>query len=382
MRKIGILTYFWAENPGTFLQAYGMQKAFERRFPGDRVELINYATRRLGFQWRRRHIYPPYLLEDIRWHRIYGRCQREHFRMSPTGIVTQDYGKAAAFIEAGGYDLIVVGSDTVLQLLESSAATGQPSIYWLPPGLKCRKAACAASASTLVCDALDAGMRKKLADSIAAFDLVGVRDDATWELMEALGLKGDLRLERVPDPTFTVQIDPGPAQALVRRLGLDFSKPTLGENLPRIPLCNALIDHYRAKGFQVVSLIGKANADVSLRALSPFEWAGLQRYFRLTITDRFHGTIFSLRSGVPSVVVDYWRNTTPSGLSKTFSVAKQFGMEQTNYVNLDQVTDLQELIGIADRAMTTFDAPKVAQKVDGLRRQFDAFADKVAGLLG
>lgn len=30
MKKIGILTFFRDENPGTFLQAYSSQKAFER----------------------------------------------------------------------------------------------------------------------------------------------------------------------------------------------------------------------------------------------------------------------------------------------------------------------------------------------------------------
>lgn len=39
-------------------------------------------------------------------------------------------------------------------------------------------------------------------------------------------------------------------------------------------------------------------------------------------------------------------------------------------------------IRTADRAMTSFDAPKVRQMADDMRRRFDAFADKVAGLLG
>ena len=46
-------------------------------------------------------------------------------------------------------------------------------------------------------------------------------------------------------------------------------------------------------------------ADYCLTDISPLEWAGIFRYFSLTITDRFHVSIFSLKNGVPVVAVDW-----------------------------------------------------------------------------
>ncbi len=42
MKKIGVLTYFWGDNPGTFLQALSMCQVLMKYFPQDTIELIDY----------------------------------------------------------------------------------------------------------------------------------------------------------------------------------------------------------------------------------------------------------------------------------------------------------------------------------------------------
>ena len=71
MKKIGILTYFWTNNPGTFLQAYSTLEALRKRFPNDRVELIDYRRRKVHFRPNRRSIWLGQLVKDIRRHAIY-----------------------------------------------------------------------------------------------------------------------------------------------------------------------------------------------------------------------------------------------------------------------------------------------------------------------
>ena len=381
-RRIGILTYFETDNPGTFLQAYAMLTSLRRRFPGDRVELIDCRQRRSRFRPHRRDLWPPNLIEHVRRRLIYNRCRRQHFDVSPRGIVTFDYDEAAAFLADQGYDLIVVGSDTVFQMRPFCAQTGRPPIYWLPPDLTCLKVACAASGNMLTGDSVDEPIRQQMAASIQAFDVVGVRDDLTLQLMEALGLGGDRRLVMVPDPTFTLDLDPAPAAAVAKCLGLDQKRPVLGVSLPTKPLTDALVAHFRAKGFQAVSFGAKKHGDLSPYALSPFAWAGLYGHFRLTLTDRFHGTVMCLLNATPVVAVDCSRNRyAPSGLSKTYTLMRQFGMERTHHVNLDRVKDAGEVVRLAEVAMEQFDAAKVRQTVAAMRARFFAFLDRVAGLL-
>jgi len=386
MRKIGILTFFGSDNPGTFFQAYCLLKALERRLPKDRVEIVNYRVQRAGFtvslRPHRRDIYPPNFIEHVRHWRIIRRCYRECLKFGPTALVTCDYDRAAAFLAEQRYDLIVVGSDTILPFLRIHRARGQVPIFWLPPGLRCRKVACAASSDYTTYDSLDEQTRGKLAESIQAFDLIGIRDEMTRQLMNALGLEGDGRVEMVPDPTFTLPIDPVPAAALAERLGIDRSGPTFLAQLPAGPIPDALIAHLRGRGFREVSVAGKPSAHYHVYAILPFEWAGFYRHVDLTLTDRFHGSLFSLRNGTPVVAMDCEKHRyLPSGLSKTYCLMKEFGYERTHHMNTDRIADVQEAIRILDGAVASFDPERAQATAERKAREFNTFLDKVADLL-
>ena len=47
-------------------------------------------------------------------------------------------------------------------------------------------------------------------------------------------------------------------------------------------------------------------ADVYLPELTPFEWAVVFSFFKITFTRYFHGTIFSLKNGTPTISIDDW----------------------------------------------------------------------------
>jgi hypothetical protein len=381
-KKIGILTYFWADNPGTFLQAYATLYAYRKRFPEHRVELVDVRYRRNLFRPNRRDTSLKCLVTHWHYHGLLKRCRRQHLAMSPRGIVTQDYEAAAAYVEAQRYDLVVVGADEILQMLPKYLARGQPPIYWLPPSLACRKVVCAGSAGTTLYENLSEPMRQRLAESIHAYDLVGVRDDVAYTLMEQLGLKGDPRLQRVPDSTFAWPIDPQPAAEAVKRFGLDVARPTVGINAP-VNEANVLrlLDHYRSRGYQLVSLAAPSPADYWLWFISPFEWAGIYRYFQFTLTDRFHGSAFSLRSGRLPIGLDFNTQYTAAGLSKKHSLLKEFGLAETAHINVDRVKDFDELLARCEAAIAAFDAGKALDTAVQLGRKYEAFLDQVAGLL-
>ena len=381
-RKIGILTYFWTDNPGTFLQAYAMLQAVQRRFPEARVELIDIMHTRDRFKIWKRYLIPWRFVEGWQRYRICLRSKAEHFVKSERSLITTDYEEASRFIESLRYDMIIVGSDTVWEMLPIHRARNQMPIYWLPPRLKCKKAACAVSANVMTADSVDAEMRLRMAESLAAFDLVGVRDDVTWNLVRALGFKDDSRLERVPDPTFVWDIDYTDIDAYLAAKRKDLSGPVLGLNVPDA-IGEPLARHYRSKGFQIVGLNHVGYADWAPWAFTPFAWAGIYKYFSAVVTERFHGTVFSLKNGTPVVTLEIKspKYVTPGGLSKRYSVLKEFGMQDTNLINAEKMCDPDHVIAVLDRAMVGFDREAVARKAEEMRRRFNGFLDRVAGLL-
>ena len=61
----------------------------------------------------------------------------------------------AKYILSQNYDLIIVGADTVLEILPKHFRLEQVPIYWLPPKVKCKKIMFSASAGALTYDILD-----------------------------------------------------------------------------------------------------------------------------------------------------------------------------------------------------------------------------------
>lgn len=381
MQRIGVLTYFWMDNAGTFLQAYATLAAVQRRFPGARVEMIDCKNTPRRFRFWKRYVLPWRLLEGIRRYGIFKQHVAEYLPLSERGVVTRDYDEATRYIQSLNYDLVIVGSDTLWEVPPAYRAEGRMPIYWLPPRLTCRKVALAISANAVTCDDLDDAMRARMAESLAGFDLVGVRDDATWNLVRGLGIEDESRLERVPDPTFTLDVDYRHIESLLAAKRIDLSGPTVGVNLVDA-VGRPLARHYKARGFRIVALNDVPYADWNPYALSPFAWAGVYRYFDAMVTERFHGTVFSLKNGTPVVTmeVNLPGHRTPDGLSKRYSVLKDFDLLGTNYLDAETMWNIERVIATVDSAMAGFDREAAARKVEEMRERFNRFLDRVARL--
>ena len=231
--KIGLLTYFWSNNPGTFLQAYATLRALKERFPNDRVELVNCRYRRVYFPPSRRHIKPSQLIGDIKRYLIYINIRKKYFMTGTEILITRDYNRALEYIEKQRYDLIVVGSDTILQFSPFHLHNNSMPIYWLPPELKCKKVMCASSARALKYEQLSDAHRKALKEYANDFDLMGVRDDSTYNLIKEVGLRDESKLQMIPDPTFSLDIDYSLIDNVIKNKGIDFSKPTVAFHLQK-----------------------------------------------------------------------------------------------------------------------------------------------------
>ncbi len=383
MRKIGILTYYWGTNYGTFLQAYTTLKAIQDKFPDDQVELINYKHIDDSFRFCLGHLNIAKLLKLYKSHCIFKDAQKEFLVESLSSIVTEDYDAVSEFINAGNYDLVLVGSDTVLDLFREFRIKVPLYTYWLSPQVKCKKVIFAASSGNVTCEMIDGKTQKILKDSVNKFDLIGIRDTMSYDFIKTLGLDDVGKMELVPDPTFLYQVDHSYIESYLARKNIDLSVPTIGVGLScRLQVCKEIIGYYKSKGFQIVSWGFNKYADRCFTDLSPFEWTGLFKYFKLTVTDRFHGSIFSLKNGTPVVAIDYLPGRyTEEYLSKIYCLCKMFDLAHSNHINLKQMNNRDNVFQITDSAMKNFDVQDVNQKIEQFTDSIKEFLNKTYSVL-
>lgn len=383
MKKIGILTYFWAENSGTFLQAYATQEAFRKRLAGHRVELVDYKHRRAGFKLSRNHLHPVRFYKYFIKYRLYRQARERHLVLSPESLISTNYEKTLSFVKRLGYDMLVAGADTILQLLDHHRRDGTVPIYWLPPELGGIRVMCGSSCRALTITDLTDSQRAIMKRSINAMPLIGVRDDATYEMIRLLGLDDESKLERIPDPTFSLKIDASYAERFVQRKRLDFSCPSVLIALPDSYLLGPeLARCYQSRGYRVFSFGNASYADVELPDVSPFEWAGLYKYFDLVLTDRFHGSLFSLLNGTPAVTIVCRREAmTSRGQSKYASLWELFGLERTNWINGTECTEIDAVVDKIDKGAEAFRVAPLQEKLNVLKNEYLDFVSRVASLL-
>lgn len=380
MKKIGILTYFWADNPGTFLQAYATQEAFRKCFPDSRVELVDYKHRRVYFKPGRRHIDPRQLYRDFRRYRIYQRAQAEYLNLSAMSLTGCDPQQTIDFINGLDYDMLVAGADTILQLLPHHRQHNSVPVYWLPPELKGARVMCGSSCRALTLADLTEPQRAKMKMCVNTIPLLGVRDQATYDLILSLGLEDQSKLRQIPDPTFSLDIDHSHAEAFVQRKKLDFSRPCMLIALPATyPPARQLAEHFRSQGYRIMVFGNAPYADIKVPDISPFAWAGLYKYLDAVITDRFHGSLFSIRNHTPAVSIICGKHQiSGAGNSKYASLWKLFGLEQTNWISGVECTDFDAVLKKITDGFEAFRAVSLDNKLDALKNEYLDFVKQIA----
>jgi len=379
MRRIGLLTYYWTENPGTIMQAFCTYNALRRHFPDDPIELVNYRSWRYWWRPNLSYITPRQWGRDTVRMLKYRKARKSLLPFGRQSLVTTDYERSQAFLREQDYDVLVVGSDTLLELHRFGPDT--VTAYWLAPDIRARKVMCAASARSTSLGDLSEFQRRTLEASVRGFDLLGVRDSATYELIRGLGGQPD-KIEIVPDPTFTYDIDYGPAETYLRKKRLSFERPTVILHMTRqFTWAADLADAYRARGYQVVSLRPARYADYICNDISPLEWAGLFRGAKLVITHRFHDTLFCLKNLTPLLtVLPRVSYETSGGHSKYDGLLKMFGMSETHLIRDHSGATVRQILDAGERSMGTHNPQVIRRGLARYQGQYEGFIHKAAAL--
>lgn len=251
-----------------------------------------------------------------------------------------DYDQEEFKVFAESYELIVVGSDTILVDLKKN---GNYGLMWLL-GVNTNKLLFAASAAPAKYELSDNEVRM-LHESFATFKLLGVRDSVTFDLLSRkLGL-GD-KVYRQFDPTYLIP-EGHFSLPLYLKCKLNFVKKT-----HKIALVNfgdgfrekrSVTEYLQKKGYYVISTLRNEWADSNIMTLSAFGWAALFRYVDITITERFHDSVFTLRNNKPVIAIDWAEDRfAADGSSKTKCLLEDYGLSNMHYTykgNIDVLTN-------------------------------------------
>ena len=354
MKKIGILTYFSGVNPGTYLQALSVYRSVRKVYPNDFVEIINYryfvdAKRPCFSSSSLRSLYNDFC--KIRKYHI---CESQ-LPLSKNKLLSSNYQSAISFNIKQNYDVIYVGSDTTLELFR--APDDEITPFWLSEEVQAKKIFIAASARGTDFKDLSNSQKDKLTNALNSFDAISVRDEATKRLMNAL-IGTDKNIVKLSDPTFAFDIDYSYADIYVKSKKLDLVKrPLICLHLIRDmkhkdEFCKLLKNH----GYTIASLRAARYVDILVNDLSPFEFAGIFKYFDVLLTNRFHDTVFSIKNDTPVITfptAQYYQNA--NGESKHSSLLSDFGLLDTNFIpNINELSpnEIYQKIDLVRETMT------------------------------
>lgn len=353
--KIGILTYHQSVNNGAVVQAYSLSKRIKNDFPHADVKIIDYRMPCVdeGYSYTLKSFYKgatlrsflgksKLLLKDPDYLKRM-RKRTEVFNsvlnvLPLTEKVINDNGtdELVKYVNSN-FDILIVGSDAIWNYV----SRGFPSAYLPDKKVTVKKLSYAAS-----CYGMDFFTRSDIEktaikEALNDFSFIGVRDDATKDFVRWSG--SGTQPVHTCDPTVFLDvndlpIDENDLREKLRKRGFDFSRPSIG--IMGTPQMFNMIKSLYGSNYQIVALYNYIKgADVNLYDLTPYEWAYVFRFFKVSFTTFFHGTLLSLRNGTPVVCIELETEFAKKHTPKTLDVLTRLGFAdwyfKTDYVSLN-----------------------------------------------
>lgn len=358
--KILIITFSRGLNPGTFMQAYGVRTGLLKIFPNADINFLSFPD----FKWdkgkhgKKDFIGHVILQKAFALYRLfkYKKIEKKVFSYTPTlDLFDYNVDKAKSILKK--YDLVVVGSDTILE--KATNDNKQIGLNWASSEL-CNAPhiffAASASPANFENDELLLKRLKVLAEK---FIYIGLRDGLTIDLFSNK-MKVANPLYKQPDPSY--YLDTNEFQLPEYYIHkLKRGKIAFYNFSPDFPYRKELADLIRQKGYTVVSSVYNPYADIKIDTIGPKEWAGIFRYCDIIITERFHDSLFALRNCKPVIAVDWEKNRfSPTGDSKTLRILKDYGLEKNHYTlaNVQQLHDIVDNIPITIKQFNPIDVQR------------------------
>lgn len=396
--RIGILTFHQSVNNGAVMQAYSLSKRLKKEYPYARVEIIDY--RRISVNKTYSYSFVDYIkggsfvikikkliklfldpnmLRRMRKRtKVFENCI-DALPLSKDVIISDGTDEVYTYIE-DNYDVLIVGSDAVWNYV----TRGFPSAYFPKADLKVKKLSYAASCYGMDYLTIPEEEKNEVGKVFSGFDFIGVRDEATENFVKWTGCKSEPH--HTCDPTVFLDVDDLPidVSVLEKKLsqrGFDFTKPAIG--IMGTDKMLSMVRSFYGEEYQLVSLYNYIkDADVNLYDLEPYEWAYVFRYFKLIFTTFFHGTLLSLRNGVPLICIDLNTEFGKKHTPKTLDVLRRVGFEDWYFSTDYKSKNFDEIKAKADELLAGDYHDAIISAMDKEAESFEVFNNALKAIVG
>lgn len=364
------------------LQAYALQEKLKELFPECVVEIINIEfpkilLRDLLFCFRKNYRQVGANFKRFQRFLCLRNFKKNSFTLSSPKLLSSVYEKAVKYINEQGYFLIVVGSDEVWKVGSTSdLARGFPNIYWLGDMVKGTKVAYAASAHKTIYNELPVSKKTIINNSLRDFNLVSVRDDITFGLArEAVGESESKKVAKVLDPTFLFDFNKCSRSVeeifKSEKISLPDGRYVLFVIEDEI-ISKIVSDYFRDRGMTIISTgyINRYSDHNFVGHTNPFDWQKLFSKAAFCLTDRFHGTIFSIKNRIPFLAVGKDKANYKCKISlllEDFELSRYFF--DTSQTSCDSLgTKIEAILSEGEYDISRVEQDRIKKSIDYLLR--------------
>lgn len=348
--KVGVLTFHRCINYGSYWQARCLAEGLSER--GYNTNIIDHDSRKVNFaEWKCgfRPVLPtPVPKSDYPLYR----SKMEAFFQAFDALPFSRRFDLQHPEEMESYDLVVVGSDEVWNLMHPWY--GRCALFY-GEGVRARRLV--SYAASFGNHEAAWGLEPQWADRLRSFDSISVRDqNSRYLIQNALGYDPTLVLD--PCLQFSPRAEGawrGPQQPFVAVYGHNFSAE----------FSRQVRDWAKPRGLKLVS-IGYRNdwADEQWIEAGPHDFAHAIAHAKAVATNFFHGCVFSLRNAKPFVCeVTPYRSNKVRDLIAAVGGSRHLVTEDAPYANYDAALG-QPL------------EPEISERIADLRQQSEAYLDQ------
>ena len=395
--KIGILTYHKSINNGAVMQCYSLSKRLQQEFPDDQVEVIDFHMPKIAAAYKptlKQYMAGTSGAQKIRRFLLLAkrpgklRAERERYNafervsdllpLSADRILDNGTDRLFRYINEN-YDVVIAGSDAIWNYI----SRGFPNPYYLDETVSCKKLSYAASCYGMVYENIPQEHKSKICRILNSYDFLGVRDNESENFLKHIGAAK--RGVHTCDPTAFLDVNDLPIreEELRKKLaakGFDFNRPAIGI-MGTERMCK-MVRRFYGKRYQIVGLYEYyTGTDVNLYDLTPYEWAYVFRFFRLTFTTYFHGTMLSLRNGTPVICIALETEFSKHHQTKVEDILTRLGLRDwyfhTDYNGLNE----ENIKAKADELLSGDFRQRIISAMDEEAKSVQPFLDALSVML-
>lgn len=328
--KVGIVTFHYAVNPGSALQAYGLYKTISS-FGFDEVEIVNYQETKYRQQFMS---FKPRFSLAGNIIQLYNICSYIRYQRFWRGVVSMKKRLDEIDLQKlKGYDIIVAGSDQIWNL----ELTSRNFNFFIPFCKEAKKISYAASIGTKDFPEED---KEIVAKYLNDFSYLSVREpEAQLAIERLIGRKPEL----VIDPSLLLNKSDYEQMSQKPKIKKDYVFLYLRhKDSEVVPFAK---NYAKKHGLQIVECHGGVRKiykdDKIVMQPNPREWLGWIMNAKYVFTDSFHGCAFCINCNKQFFAKISSANSVMS--SRIYNILDRYGLNDRLIENENSMFSMTDI---------------------------------------